>query len=494
MDVRVRYAPSPTGLQHIGGVRSALFNFFFARSQGGSFILRIEDTDQSRYDEESLRDLYETFAWLGIHWDEGPDVGGRFAPYVQSQRFALYQEHARRLIESGHAYECFCSEQRLERIRKIQTANKMAPGYDRHCRNLTEAEIAESRMQGIKPVVRFKVPLEGSTVLHDLLLGDIERKNEDVNPDPVLLKSDGFPTYHLANVIDDHLMEITHILRAQEWVPSGPLHVLLYEAFGWEPPIYCHLPMVMGADGQKLSKRHGSTAVREFREAGYLPEAIINYVSLLGWSYDDTREFFSREDLERLFTLERLNKAPAVFDYKKLDWFNGQYIRQKDAEALAQQLLPFLKNAGVLGDSPSPQQLALVRAAVPLVQERLRVLADAPSLLRFLFEEPASYNLEEVIPKKLDAPRTRAVLTSALPLLAGFKGRTDEESEELFRAKAEELGMKLGDLLMPVRVAVTGTRISPPLFASMRLLGIERVRARIERVINLLSNEVQTNG
>ncbi len=494
MGVRVRYAPSPTGLQHIGGVRSALFNFFFARSQGGSFVLRIEDTDQNRYDEESLRDLYETFAWLGIHWDEGPDVGGRFAPYVQSERFAIYQEHARRLIESGHAYECFCSEQRLERIRKIQTANKMAPGYDRHCRNLTEAEIAENRAQGIKPVIRFKVPLEGSTVMHDLLLGDIERKNEDINPDPVLLKSDGFPTYHLANVIDDHLMEITHILRAQEWVPSGPLHVLLYEAFGWKPPIYCHLPMVMGADGQKLSKRHGSTAVREFREAGYLPEALINYVSLLGWSYDDTREFFAKEELERLFSLERLNKAPAVFDYKKLDWFNGQYIRQKEAADLAKLLLPYLTRAGVLPETPSQEQLALVLASVPLIRERLRVLADAPELLRFLFEEPASYDLADVIPKKLDASKTRDALESALSLLEGFEGRGDEESEELFRAKAEELGLKLGDLLMPVRVAVTGTRISPPLFGSIRLLTMDRARSRIRRVINLLTSEVQANG
>lgn len=494
MNIRVRYAPSPTGLQHIGGVRSALFNYFFARAQGGRFILRIEDTDQNRYDEAGLKDLYDTFDWLGIHWDEGPTVGGPFAPYVQSERFAIYQEHARRLIASGHAYECFCSEQRLERIRSIQAANKMAPGYDRHCRNLTETEIEEQRASGIKPVIRFKVPLDGSTVLHDLLLGDIERKNEDINPDPVLLKSDGYPTYHLANVIDDHLMEISHILRAQEWVPSGPLHVLLYRAFGWEPPIYCHLPMVMGADGQKLSKRHGSTAVREFRDSGYLPEAIINYVSLLGWSYDDTREFFTREELERLFTLSRLNKAPAVFDYKKLDWFNGQYIRRKEPDELVGLLVPYLVREGVVAEPPSEAQLAIVRAAVPLIQERLRVLSDAPALVRFLFEEPVSYDLGEVIPKKLDAAKTRVGLEHALALLSGFEGSTDEESEELFRAKAEELGLKLGDLLMPVRVAVTGSRISPPLFGSIRLLGLSRARSRIERVIQLLSNEVTTNG
>ncbi|HOV64609.1 MAG TPA: glutamate--tRNA ligase, partial [Spirochaetia bacterium] len=298
MNVRVRYAPSPTGLQHIGGIRTALFNYFFARANGGKFILRIEDTDQERYYDEALQDLYETFDWLGIHWDEGPDVGGPFGPYVQSERVELYREYAQKLVDAGKAYYCYCTPERLERIRKIQTANKMPPGYDRHCRSLTDKEIAEYKAQGLKPVIRLAIPLEGSTRFHDELLGDIERENKDVNPDPVLLKSDGFPTYHLANVIDDHLMQITHIMRAQEWIPSGPLHILLYQAFGWEPPKYCHLPMVMGNDGQKLSKRHGATSVREFRKAGYLPEAIINYISLIGWSYDETREFFSKEELE----------------------------------------------------------------------------------------------------------------------------------------------------------------------------------------------------
>ncbi len=487
MSVRVRYAPSPTGLQHIGGVRSALFNYFFARANRGAFVLRIEDTDQGRYSDEALQDLYDTFAWLGVRWDEGPDCGGPFAPYVQSARSAIYREHAMRLLAEGKAYECFCSEARLDRIRRIQTANKMAPGYDRHCRSLSAAEIAESRAEGIKPVIRFKVPLEGGTTMHDVLLGDIERKNEDINPDPVLLKSDGFPTYHLANVVDDHLMEISHILRAQEWVPSAPLHVLLYESFGWTPPIYCHLPMVMGSDGQKLSKRHGSTSVREFRDAGYLPEAVINYVSLLGWSYDDTREFFSTSDLERLFTLDRLNKAPAVFDYKKLDWFNGHYIRMKSDEELAELVVPVLKRDGVLAENPQASELALVREAMPLIKERMRVLNDASGLLRFLFAEPAEYPAEELVPKKLDAKGARAALGEVAGLLDGLASRSEEEAERLFRGKADEMGVKLGDLLMPVRVAVTGSRVSPPLFGSIRLLGIEKTRSRIERAMSLLS-------
>ncbi len=317
MDVRVRYAPSPTGLQHIGGVRTALFNYFFARSMGGKFILRVEDTDRERYSEESLKDLYDTLEWLGIDWDEGPGKGGEYGPYVQSERSELYRKYADQLVDEGNAYHCFCTSERLNDLRETQKKDKKNYGYDRHCRNLSEEEIKKKKEEGLKSVIRLKIPLEGKTSFDDLILGTVTRKNKDISPDPVLLKSDGFPTYHLANVIDDHFMGITHILRAQEWIPSGAMHVLLYKAFGWEPPAYCHLPMVMGKDGQKLSKRHGSTSVVDFRNRGYLPEAIINYVTMVGWAYDDSREFFTKEELEKLFTLEKINKAPGVFDYKK---------------------------------------------------------------------------------------------------------------------------------------------------------------------------------
>jgi len=487
MNVRVRYAPSPTGLQHIGGIRTALFNYFFARANGGKFILRIEDTDQERYYDEALQDLYETFDWLGIHWDEGPDVGGPFGPYVQSERVELYREYAQKLVDAGKAYYCYCTPERLERIRKIQTANKMPPGYDRHCRSLTDKEIAEYKAQGLKPVIRLAIPLEGSTTFHDELLGDIERENKDVNPDPVLLKSDGFPTYHLANVIDDHLMQITHIMRAQEWIPSGPLHILLYQAFGWEPPKYCHLPMVMGNDGQKLSKRHGATSVREFRKAGYLPEAIINYISLIGWSYDETREFFSKEELEKIFTLDKLNKAPGVFDYKKLEWFNGQYIRMKSDDELSRLFIPYLHAAGLVGDPPTDEEYTIIRGMVPLVKERLKVLSEVPGLSRFLFTELGEYPVSDLIPKKLDAKAARSLLEAARPLVEKLFDETDEEAEESFKLKAEELKVKLGDLLMPVRVAVTGSKVSPPLFGSLRLLGKEKSLKRIDRALEMLA-------
>jgi glutamyl-tRNA synthetase len=274
-------------LQHIGGVRTALFNYFFARANGGKFILRVEDTDQERYSDESLEDLYNTLNWLGLKWDEGPLVGGPYGPYVQSERFDLYKKYAEQLVVDGKAYRCYCTSERLAALRSEQQAAKSElQGYDRHCADLTDEQRSELESQGLKSVIRLKVPTQGKTTIHDVLMGDITRRNRDVSPDPVLLKSDGFPTYHLANVIDDHMMHITHIMRAQEWIPSGPLHILLYEAFGWEPPLYCHLPMVMGKDGQKLSKRHGSTSVKDFREKGYLPEALMNYVSLVGWSYD----------------------------------------------------------------------------------------------------------------------------------------------------------------------------------------------------------------
>lgn len=494
MDVRVRYAPSPTGLQHIGGVRTALFNYFFARAQGGKFILRIEDTDQERYSDEALDDLYETLAWLGITWDEGPIVGGPNGPYVQSERFALYKEYAEKLVADGKAYYCYCTPERLDAVRAEQQAAKSEQqGYDRHCRNLRAEERAEYEKQGIVPVIRLKVPTEGKTTFHDILMGDITRKNRDVSPDPVLLKSDGFPTYHLANVIDDHLMGITHIMRAQEWIPSGPLHIILYEAFGWEPPAYCHLPMVMGKDGQKLSKRHGSTAVRDFREQGYLSEALLNYVSLVGWSYDGEREFFTREELEELFTLEKINKAPGVFDYKKLDWFNGQYIRQKSDEELLALLLPYLLKAGFVTepiDGETREKLLLLTASA---KERLKVLSDIVPLSRFLFEEPVWDDISLFAAKGVGLDVATEALERADEVLkAGLASGTEiTVIEDQLSALAGEMGVKVGAVFMPIRVALTASTVSLPLFDSIRLLGEERSLERIERALAILKSEVR---
>lgn len=491
MEVRVRYAPSPTGLQHIGGVRTALFNYLFARSMGGKFILRLEDTDQTRTEPEFVQNLYDTFAWLGTAWDEGPDIGGPYAPYVQSERFELYREHAQKLLDMDKAYYCFCDEERIGRIRKEREDSKSSEtGYDRHCRILSRDEAARRAASGEPYVVRLKIPLGEKTIFRDHLLGDIEWKNNDVNPDPVLLKSDGFPTYHLANVVDDHLMKISHVLRAQEWIPSTPLHVIMYRAFGWEHPEYCHLPMVMGQDGKKLSKRHGATSVDEFRRQGYLPEALLNYVALLGASYEEGSDLFTLDQLAKLFRLDKLNKAPAVFDYKKLEWFNGQYIRLKDDAELAGLTLPYAIAGDLFGPGnaePSKAQLASFIAAMPLVKERLSFLHEIPGKLAYLFTEPSVAAVEEFIPKKLDLARARELLAVGRNLIPGMAVGDDASAEELLRAEAEKCGAKMGDLMMPLRVALTGTRVSPPLFGSVRILGVDACYARIDRAAAFLA-------
>jgi glutamyl-tRNA synthetase len=484
LSVRVRYAPSPTGFQHIGGARTALYNYLFARSQGGKFILRIEDTDRTRFVPEALQDFYDTLAWLGIRWDEGPDVGGAKGPYVQSERLELYRKYADELIEKGFAYCCYCTSERLEKLREKQAESKSGTGYDRHCRALSGEERSKAEAQGTPYVIRLKVPLEGGTAFKDVLLGEITVENKDISPDPVMIKSDGFPTYHMANVVDDHLMEITHIMRAQEWLASAPLHVIIYRAFGWEPPALCHLPIVMGKDGHKLSKRHGATNIRDFRAKGYLPEALVNYIALVGWSYDDSREFFTLKELEELFSLDKINRAPAVFDYQKLDWFNGNYIRKKSPAEFAELVRPVLENTGMLksGDAASE---SILSGLAPLIQERVKLLIEVPDMVRYLFQEPAAPKAEDLIPKKVEPEAALSALVQADELLAGFSD-SDEENEKMFRDLSEKTGLKMGDLLMPVRVAVTGSKVSPPLFPSIRLLGREKARARTAGAISIL--------
>ena len=518
-EVRVRYAPSPTGMQHIGGVRTALFNYLYARSRGGKFILRLEDTDRTRYDEKYVQNLYDTMAWLGIDWDEGGDKGGEYGPYVQSERFELYKKYAQELVEKGEAYYCFCDSERLERIRKIQTENKMPPGYDRNCRHLTPDEVKANLESGKPYVIRLKVPLEGETKFHDHLLGDIVWKNEDISPDPVLLKSDGFPTYHLANIVDDHLMHVSHVMRAQEWIPSTPLHVQMYRSFGWEHPEFCHLPMVNGSDGKKLSKRHGSTSLNEFRARGYLPQAIVNYVALLGCSYIDGQDMYTLPELAANFKLEHLNKAPAVFDYKKLEWYNGQYIRALSDEELYKWTLPFITGTGdalleINPDNPQPKpkvgpefsgvslgddgepvcvdssmnmSSADVKAALmklmPLIKERLHFLTDAAEMVHFLFTEPAVPAKENIVPKKLDEAKTKEVLEKSKEFIAKLPGLDHEAAEEYAKTCAEQIGVKLGDFMMPIRMAVTGSRVSPPLIGSILILGVEKSLARVERTL-----------
>ena len=468
MSVRVRYAPSPTGRQHVGNVRTALFDYLLARSCGGALVLRIEDTDRRRFDPDALQDVYDTLTWLGLQWDEGPDVGGPHAPYVQSERLDFYRTVAERLVERGHAYRCYCSAERLQRVRAA------ANGYDRKCRTLAPAERLEQERRGGRAVIRFKVPLEGATRCDDLLLGTVERQNRDLSPDPVLLKSDGFPTYHLAATADDHAMRISHVLRSQEWVSSAPLHLLIFEACGWQPPRYVHLPPVNGPDGKKLGKRHGATSVGEFRARGFLPEALVNCLALLGWSPGDDRELFRLEELAQVFSLERLGRAGAVFDHRKLEWFNGHYIRMLSPARLAAAMAPYLQAAGIqVADAAQGAALA------ELLRERLAVLDEAPARAAFLAAD-RELAAAELVPKRLTAAQAAAVLRGAEPLLEEPPRAADEHAlEERLRELAATLGVKFGDLMMTIRLATTGSRVSPPLFGSLRLLGGERVRRRL---------------
>lgn len=495
MEIRDRYAPSPTGNQHIGGVRTALFNYLFAKSKGGKFILRLEDTDRTRSDEAFVQNLYDTFHWLKLHWDEGPDIGGPAAPYIQSERFKLYKEAAKDLIAKGRAYRCFCSSERLDAIRAEREASSSSEtGYDRHCRNISLEESEKREAAGEPFVIRLKIPLGESTKFHDHILGDIEWKNDDVNPDPVLLKSDGFPTYHLANVVDDHLMNISHVLRAQEWIPSTPLHVIMYRAFGWTPPEYCHLPMVMGQDGKKLSKRHGATNIDEFRKSGYLPEALINYVALLGASYEEGKEIYTLEELAERFSLDKLNKAPAIFDYKKLEWYNGQYIRMMSDAELAKVSLPYAVEKGlfgVFGSEPSAEQQERFTAAMPLIKERISFLHEIPEKIAYLFSEPAIPAAEEFIPKKADLARTIELLRMGRELIEPMASMNDIDAENFIKAWSEEKAVKLGDIMMPLRVAVTRARVSPPLFGSIRILGAKHSLERIDSSLRSLEGAFQ---
>jgi glutamyl-tRNA synthetase len=486
--VRVRFAPSPTGPMHIGSVRTALFNWLFARHNGGVFILRIEDTDQKRFDPDSVRLITEGLRWLGINWDEGPEVGGEFGPYYQSQRTEQYQQWANWLVDHDLAYRCYCTEERLTALRKQQIANKEDPGYDRRCRYLTPDEREKLHAEtGGQYVIRFKMPLHGSTTVHDMLRGDIEIDNYKLQ-DLVLLKSDGFPTYHLANVVDDHFMQITHILRAEEWIPSAPVHKNLYEGFGWDMPQLAHLPVILNPSGRgKLSKRSvGFTEdgrrvpvlLHEFREGGYLPEAIVNFLTNVGWSFGDDREVFTVQETIERFDLARVNPAGGAFPVEKLDWLNGVYIREMDAERLAKLLRPVFEEAGYTVDDDT------LLKVVPLLRVRIKTLKDAIPMGGFFFAEtfdPAPP--ETIIQKKMDAASTKAALEAALARLEALPDFRAETQETALRALADDLGLKPGQLFGALRMATTAQQVSPPLFETMEVLGRDKSLARIRQAI-----------
>jgi len=495
---RVRYAPSPTGLPHVGNIHTALFNWLYARHGGGSFILRIEDTDQDRVVPGSLDAIYESLRWLGLQWDEGPSVGGPFGPYFQSERLPIYRSYAEELVASGHAYRCFCSQERLAELRAAQAARKEPPRYDRFCRALTPAACEQKLLAGEPSVIRLAVPDTGETSFDDLIRGEIRFKN-DLIDDQVLIKSDGWPTYHLANVVDDHLMEITDVLRGEEWISSTPKHVLLYAFLGWKPPRFGHFPILLTMDRAKLSKRRGAPDILDLRAKGYLPEAVVNFLALLGWAPDGKTEVLSCAEIVAQFTLERVGATPAIYNSEKLDWLNGYDIRQLAAADLARRLVPFYQEAGLIPEQPVlPEHLALIGRLVPLIQERIKTLAEAPRLTGFFFRDQVVYDPALLMPKGWTREQTLDALRQARGRLAQLATPPErfaaEPLDAALRTLADELGIKAGAFFGALRVALTGRTVAPPLFQTMAVLGPERTLDRVDRAISLLATGATTTG
>lgn len=474
--VRVRFAPSPTGYPHLGNIRTALFNWLFARHNNGSFILRIEDTDVARRVEGAIDTILDSLRWLGLDWDEGP--------YFQSERLEMYREAADQLVREELAYLCYCSPQRLEAMRQEQTKRKQPPGYDRHCRHLTREQKAGLEASEAPPVVRFKSPLEGQTSFHDLIRGEIVFENSTLD-DFVLLKSDGYPTYHLANIVDDHSMAISHILRADEWLSSTPRHVLLYQALGWQPPQFAHLPMILGPDRSKLSKRHGATAINEYRDQGYLPEAMINFLALLGWSLDDKTELLSREEIVKHFSLERVSKTAAAFNRDKLDWMNGVYLRSLSLEDYSERAISFLER-DLPPEVERPLDADYIRQIMPLIQERAKTLAEVPQLSEFFFVGKLEYDAG-LLMGKLESGQVVKILQAAMTRVEGLGNWDAASLEYVLRPLAEELDLKTGVFFGLLRVATTGRTAAPPLFQTMEVLGRERCLERLKTALDKLS-------
>ena len=492
---RVRFAPSPTGYLHLGGLRTALFDWLYARHTGGQFILRIEDTDQKRYDPNSLADLKRSLLWLGLQWDEGPDVGGPVGPYVQSERREIYQGYADQLVESGHAYRCYCTPDDLSEMREEQRAHGAPQGYDRRCRNLRPAQRAALEDEGRSHVVRFAAPLEGVTVVDDLLRGDIEIESSSVR-DPVILKADGMPTYHLAVVIDDHLMGVTDILRGEEWISSAPLHKMIYDAFGWAMPRLVHMSIILDPSGKgKMSKRKKVVAgkeylalVHEFIDAGYLPEAMFNFLANIGWNYESEQEIYTRAQAIERFDFADLNPASAVLPYAKLDWMNGVYIRELDPADLQQRLSPFLARQLGLDERMLLDSDRLAKL-IPLIQERIKLLTEAAEKVDWAFvgADQITYpDPAQLLGKKLDAAQSVEVLREGRDILMGVPEFTAEQLESTFRQTATDMQIKVGSFLGPFRVAITGKTVSPPLFESMEVLGRDETVTRVNNAIAAL--------
>lgn len=477
-EIRLRFAPSPTGFLHLGNLRSALFGYLLAKSWKGKFILRLEDTDQKREVEGALDKLIDILTWVGVKFDEGPHTTGKYGPYIQTERLGLYEPYIKKLLDDKKAYRCFCSEDRLKDMRAAQTVKGEAPRYDRACRDLSPEEIAKKLEAGEKFVIRQALPLTGEIIVHDEIRGDIKFACADLD-DQVLIKSDGVPTYHFANIVDDYLMKITHVTRGDEWLPSFPKNILLFQAFGWTPPKYIHLPLILNKEGGKLSKRQGDVFVEQYRDKGYLPEAIINFSALLGWHGKNDKEIYSLAELEKEFSLEGLGASPAIFDVEKLDYYNGYYLRQKSLSELAVLCEPYLKATGVT--IPEKEKL---ESYLALAKDRLKKLEDITSLTAFLFNLPA-YEPSLLCWKEMPLETAKNNLKEIAAELQKIieKNWTKEHLEETILAWIKEGGRKNGDYLWPLRVALSGLKNSPGPFEIAGALGREETLSRLEKAL-----------
>ena len=480
-EVRVRYAPSPTGQPHIGNIRTALFNWLFARHHGGKFIVRVEDTDQTRLVEGAVEAILDGLRWLNIEWDEGPEVGGPHAPYIQSQRLEVYQRLTEQLLDQGNAYHCYCSREELERLRRANRASGEGNGCD--CLRRGRAGAVGQPVADDARVVRFAMPKAGVTQVRDLIRGDVEWRNE-LQEDFIILKSDGFPTYHLAVVADDYLMGISHVMRAEEWLPSTPRHLQLFDAFGFPPPEFAHLPMITGPDRAKLSKRHGATAIGEYRDQGYLPEALLNFMVLLGWSLDGSSEVVSLPEIVENFTLDRITKSAAIFDQEKLTWMNGVYIRDLPPDELAARISEYIPRQL---DSSEQDYLCSI---APLVQERLKRLDDSEDITAYFFGELApNYDAAILLQKGMDQEGTLNALRAALADLDVNTSNDDfghEKLETLLGDTGQRLELSRRQFFGLLRTAATGRAVSPPLFETMEVMGRERVLSRLRAAADKL--------
>jgi glutamyl-tRNA synthetase len=497
--VRTRFAPSPTGPLHVGGVRSALFGWLLARHHGGQFILRIEDTDQKRYDPQATELVINGLKWLGVDWDEGPDIGGPHEPYIQSGRLHFYGEWVQWLVDNGRAYRAYDTPEELAQINEKKKSRNQPTGYDGRHRDLTSEQEQEFLNQGRRPVIRFRAPHEGKTVCNDLIHGLIEFDNHTLQ-DIVLLKSDGYPTYHLAHVIDDHLMQITHVTRSNEWIPSLPIHVQLWQAFGWEMPYYAHLPVLLNPNGKgKLSKRHAGAShdgqqyvpqlLTEFQAGGYLPEAVVNFLINIGWNFGDEREVFSVHEAIERFDITEVNPANSAYPIEKLAWLNGIYIREKLSSAeLARHLRQPLESAGLNVDEN------LLHKIVPLVQTRINTLQDLVGMAGFFFrEEFRPPTADELIQKKMDAQGTQDALQAAYNVLVGLDDFSTDVTHAAMQELAQQLGLKNNQLFGSLRVAITGQTVSPPTFETMEVLGKAESLRRVGLAIEILGENVLTD-